>query len=79
MSGKATTAASVPVPVKPTPKDKLQYFVKRYYVQLLLASAILLVVWCKRTSCRSPICRKLPSFFKVCEQRPLPGGIPSAL
>ena len=74
-----SSAPSVPVPPvkKPSSTEKLQFFAKRYWIQIGIVSAVLAVVWCRRTSCSSPVCKTIPSFLKVCEQRPLPGGIPA--
>ena len=77
-------APAVPVPATPKPSaiDKLKFFGKRYWMQLLAAAFVLTVIYCKRTACRNPVCNKLPSFLKVCEQRPLPNGVmagPSAV
>lgn len=71
-----TAAAPVVVPATgPSIWQKLFFLAKRYWWQLGVVSLALLIVYCKRTNCDNPVCTNLPSFMKVCQQRPLPGGI----
>jgi hypothetical protein len=73
----ATAAQAAPIVAKKqlTLTDKLIYFAKKYYVQLAVLTAILLIVYCKKSDCANPVCQKLPSFLQVCNNRPLPGGV----
>ncbi len=72
----ATAAAPVVVPASgPGIWQKLFFLAKKFWWQLGVVGLTLLIVYCKRTSCRNPVCDKLPSFMKVCQERPLPGGV----
>ena len=72
----ANAAAPVVVPASgPTFWQRLQFLSRKYWWQLTVLGLALLIVFCKRTNCENPVCSKLPSFMKVCQQRPLPGGI----
>lgn len=73
-----TAAAPVVVPASgPSVWQKLLFFARKFWWQLGVVGLTLLVVYCKRTNCDNPVCDKLPSFMKVCQQRPLPGGVKS--